>query len=231
MSTLSEFSGFPEACFEFLHSLKANNNTTWFREHKNEHESFVMEPARLFITDLGERLRTITPRINADPRVNRSLFRINRDTRFSKDKTPYKTHFAVWFWEGAGPRMESSGYYAHIEADKIMIGTGIYCFPKHLLEKYREYAVHRKHGPSLRKAIDKVCGAGKYTLGGQHYKRVPRGYDPGHKNAGLLLHSGLYAGMETDIPAEIHSADFLDYCFGRMREMSPIHEWLAVLTG
>ena len=225
-----EFKGFPKECITFFNELKDNNNTTWFRQHKYEYDEYVLEPARTFITDMGEQLRLIAPKINADPRVNRSLFRINRDTRFSKDKTPYKTHLAIWFWEGSGPRMECSGYYFHLEPDRLMLGVGIYCFPKPLIGRYREFVVHKKHGPALVKAIAEVIEAGDYNLGGEHYKRVPRGYDPGHKNAALLRHNGLYAGAETGIPDELFSEELLDYCFERFHQMTPIHTWLVGLT-
>lgn len=231
MIETSEFSGFQKECAKFYNNLSKNNNTSWFKEHKNDFEEYVIKPARSFIFEMGERLLTIAPGINADPRINRSLFRINRDTRFSKDKTPYKTHLAIWFWEGSGKRMESSGYYFHLEAEKLMLGVGIYCFPGQLLNKFREYVVHKKHGPAIAKAIEKVTTRGPYTIGGKHYKRIPRGFDPDHKNSSLLLHNGLYAGVETEIPDELFSHDLLDYCFVRFKDMSPIHNWLMRFTG
>jgi len=226
-----EFHGFPEECIAFYRNLSKNNNTAWFKKHKTDFDEYVMKPARSFVFEMGERLRTIAFGINADPRINRSLFRINRDTRFTKDKTPYKTHLGILFWEGSGKRMESSGYYFHIEAEKVMLGAGIYCFPGHLMEKYREYAVDRKHGPALAKAIDTVFARGPYTIEGKYYKRIPRGFDPDHKNASLLLHNGLYAGIESEIPDELFSRDLLDYCFVRFKDMSPIHDWLMKCTG
>ncbi|MBN1292456.1 MAG: DUF2461 domain-containing protein [Candidatus Latescibacteria bacterium] len=225
-----EFRGFPKECMTFLKDLKANNTTSWFNQHKGDYEQYVLDPARAFIYDMGERLHAITPDIIADPRVNRSLFRINRDTRFSKDKTPYKTHLAIWFWEGAGPRMECSGYYFHLEPDRLMLGVGIYCFPKPLLDRYREYVVHKTHGPALAKAIQKVTEASEYTLGGEHFKRVPRGYDADHKYAALLRHNGLYAGIDMAVPDELFSEELLDYCFDKFYQMKPLHEWLVGLT-
>ncbi len=230
MATPIEFGGFPRECIGFLRDLKENNSTTWFKLHKSDYEEYLLNPARAFITDMGERLRLISPNINADPRVNRSLFRINRDTRFSKDKSPYKTHCAIWFWEGAGPRMECPGFYFHLEPDKLMLGVGIYCFPKPLLDIYREFVVHKKHGPSLVKAITDVTDSGDYNLGGQHYKRVPHGYDALHKNAALLLHNGLYAGIETGVPDELFSEAIMDYCLEKFHQMLPLHRWLVKMT-
>jgi len=79
---------------------------------------------------MGEKLRPLCPGINAIPKVNKSLFRINRDTRFAKDKSPYKTNLGILFWEGQGKRMESSGFYFHLEENLLMIGCGMYKFPK-----------------------------------------------------------------------------------------------------
>ncbi|HDY87082.1 MAG TPA: DUF2461 domain-containing protein [bacterium] len=231
MNMITEFSGFPDECIMFYKNLAKNNNTSWFKKHKNDYEKYVLEPARSFVSEMGELLLSIAPAINADPRVNRSLFRINRDIRFSKDKRPYKTHLAVWFWEGIGPRMESSGFYFHLDVNKLMIGVGIYCFPKPILDKYREYVVHKKHGPALTKALKEVAANGSYNIGGSHYKRVPRGFDASHKNATLLLHNGLYTGVESDIPDELFSRNLLDYCFVRFNDMLPIHKWLLKLTG
>lgn len=230
MSEFLHFRGFPQKCITFYRNLADNNNTVWFNSHRKDFEDFVLAPARSFVTEMGKRLLSIAPGINADPRVNHSLFRINRDTRFSKNKSPYKTNLALWFWEGSGPRLETSGFYVHMEPEMLMLCVGIYRFPKPLLEKYREYVVHSKHGTTLAKALDKVMASGPYSIGGGSYKRVPRGYDPSHKYAALLLHDGLYAGVELAIPGEFFSHEFLDYCFERFNQMHPIHTWLMNLV-
>jgi len=230
MTGIPEFKGFPKECLTLYRELSKNNNTSWFQRHKRDFERYVTEPARYFVSDMGERLRFIAPRINADPRVNRSLFRISRDTRFSKDKTPYKTHLGIWFWEGTGPRMESSGYYFHIEPDSLMLGVGIYCFTRPQLDTFRQFVVHKKHGTELARALEKITAVKGYTIGGSHYKRTPRGFDPNHKNAALLLHNGLHAGAETGIPYEFFSEELLDWCFERYSHMSPLHNWLVKLT-
>ena len=230
MNDPETFNGFPKECISFFRELSSNNTIPWFKQHRREYDAFVLKPARSFVYDMGERLRLIAPRINADPRTNRSLFRINRDVRFSADKSPYKTHLALWFWEGSAPRMECSGFYFHLEPGKLMLGVGIYCFPKPLLDTYRTYVVHKKHGPALTKAISSVTGDGSITLGGSHYKRTPRGFDPNHKNAALLLHNGLYAGEEAPVPDELFSGELIDYCFERFNLMAPLHRWLVNLT-
>ena len=100
------FDGFPKKGVEFLRQLSEHNDREWFSQHKDEYNEYLLAPARDFVTALGERLRKISPGIIADPRTDRSIFRINRDTRFAKDKSPYKTHLGIFFWEGNLQKME-----------------------------------------------------------------------------------------------------------------------------
>lgn len=221
-----KFEGFPKASVKFFTDLAQNNTKAWFEAHREDYENNVVLPAEQFVAAMGARLQKLSPEVNADPRVNRSLFRLNRDTRFSKDKTPYKTHMGIMFWEGSRPRMECSCYYMHLEPPKLMLGIGLYQFTPELLEVYRGACVHPQHGPALAK-IAKQLEAKGYALGGKFYKKVPRGFDADHPNAELLLHNGMHAGLETKIPAEFYSPKLLDHCFAHYKNMSPLHKWLV----
>jgi uncharacterized protein (TIGR02453 family) len=150
-----------------------------------------MVEASTFVVEMGKRLESTAPNIVAVPKTDQSIFRIYRDTRFSKDKRPYKTHLAVFLWEGPFKKMENSGFYFHLEPDKVFLGVGLYRFPSHLLKSYRDAVVHKQYGKSLTQAIEKVTKNKKYVFGWKQYKKVPRGYDPDHENAELLLHGGL----------------------------------------
>jgi uncharacterized protein (TIGR02453 family) len=179
---------------------------------------------------MGDRLKELAPGIHADPRTNRSIFRIYRDTRFSKDKTPYKTHLAIFFWEGEGPKMECPGFYFHFDRENLILGEGLYMFPKQILERYRERVVHPVYGNELKDALQKVQQRGGLSVGGKGYKRVPRGYDPSHPNAELLLYNGLHVGETTPLPDELFSSRLIEYCMVRFRDLLPIHRWLVALT-
>ncbi len=230
MSNNSAFHGFPNDCVKFFIDLRQNNNKQWFVDNRAGFDNHVMEPARQFVVDMGERLKTICPDIIAEPKVNRSIFKINRDVRFSQDKSPYKTHLALWFWEGLKPRMECSGFYFHLEPPILMLGVGIYSFPKYLLEEYRNSLVHAKYGAELAKALEELSQKGSYSVGGKHYKKIPKGFDSNHKNADYLLYNGFYAGLETHIPDELFSVDIIDYCYDKFKEMIPVHIWLLAMT-
>lgn len=231
MNETSNFNGFPEECVRYLFELRHNNNREWFNEHKSDYDSFVKVPTQEFAGEMAIILEELSPAEGSAPQVSFSIFRIYRDIRFSKDKTPYKTHIGVWFWEGKGPKMENSGYYFHLEPPNLMLGTGIHTFSKTLLKAYRDSVVDPEFGLELEKAIEKTTQQGQYSIGGKHYKRVPRGYDPEDERAGFLLFNGLYAGVETEIPTELYSDKILDYCLEKYRGMIPVHYWLYDMTG
>lgn len=224
---VNEFNGFPKQCLKFFNEIKKNNTKLWFEEHRSDFDQHVMEPSREFIVAMGSRLRKIAPGINADPRVNKSIFRLFRDTRFSKIKTPYKTNLGLWFWEGDGKRMECSGFYFHLEPPKLMLGVGLYMIPKTVMEEYRNSVVDDKHGKVLARAIARARKVPGCDIGREHYKRVPRGFDPDHPNAEFLKYNGFYAGIETQIPKELHTPENLDYCFAQFKQFLPVHKWLV----
>lgn len=224
------FNGFSKETIKFYVNLSKNNDKAWFEKHRDEFDEFVLEPARVFVHDMGVRLKKLSPGIQADPRIDKSIFRIYRDIRFSKDKSPFKTNLGIFFWEGNGPKMERQGFYLHIEPRGIMIACGKHTFPKHVLAAYRESVVHPDHGKRLDGLIKKITKDNSYTVGGEHYKKVPRGFDPSHKNAGYLRHSGLYLLYNAPVPPEFFTPKFLEFCFKRWSEMFPVYQWLKEIS-
>jgi len=225
---MTAFSGFPEQSIKFLAGLAENNRKAWFEAHRSEYDRFILEPARDFTEAIGERLTAIAPGIIAEPRVNGSIFRIYRDTRFSRDKTPYKTHLGIFLWEGEGPKLECSGFYFHLEPPRLLLGGGIHIFSKPLLDEFRKSVVHPVYGPDLEEAVQSVSV--HLGIGGRHYKKIPRGYDPEHPLAELLLHNGLTAWTEGPVPEALYGPEIIDHCFDVFRKMVPLHEWLKGLS-
>ncbi|RQV96743.1 DUF2461 domain-containing protein [bacterium] len=226
MSLAQKFNGFPTEAIQFYQDLNQNNDKFWFEQNRKNFDEQVMKPAQAFVVELGKRLESIAPNIVADPRRDKSIFRIHRDTRFSEDKSPFKTHLAIFFWEGHRKKLENSGFYLQISPASLMLAAGLYIFPTPLLEVYREAVIHARHGDKLIKAIEQVKRHSDYKIGGEHYKKTPRGYEADHPNAKLLLHNGIYAYLETSHPKELHSAEFVDFCFEHFKNMAPIHQWI-----
>ena len=117
---------FTKATFDFLRELAANNRKDWFAENKERYQADVQRPAMRFVTDFGAPLRRISRNFRADPRpVGGSLFRIHRDTRFSRDKSPYKTHLGIQFRHDLGKDVHAPGFYVHLEPGNVFVGAGI----------------------------------------------------------------------------------------------------------
>lgn len=229
MSDAAVFSGFSKETVRFYAELRKNNNKPWFEEHRGIFEGHAMAEAKLFVTAMGERLKKIAPGLVAVPAVNKSIFRIYRDTRFSLDPTPYKTHLGIYFWDGSRPKMESAGFYFQLEPPDLYMGGGMYMIPDNLLDRYRRAVVDRTRGPQIGKIAAALRARPGFTVEGVHYKRVPAGFDPGHPNAELLKHKGLYAGTEEKIPGEFYSAGLIEHCLERFEPIVPLNRWLMKL--
>ena len=225
------FSGFSKETVRFYADLRKNNNKPWFEDHRGIFEGHAMAEAKLFVVAVGERLRKIAPGLVAIPAVNKSIFRIYRDTRFSLDPKPYKTHLGIYFWDGRRPKMESAGFYFQLEPPDLYLGGGMYMIPDSLLGVYRRAVVDRTRGPELGRIVAALRARPGFTVEGEHYKRVPAGFDPGHPNAELLKHKGLYTGFETKLPPELYSARLVDYCLERFEPVVPLNRWLMKLYG
>ena len=225
-----EFTGFPKKSVSFLRRLAANNNKAWFDAHRSEYENHLLTPAKQFVAAMADLLVTVSADIRAEPRVGGSIFRINRDTRFSRDKTPYKTHLDLWFWHGggSGASRERPGFFFRLNASRLLLGAGMHGFEAPLLAAYRAEIAESRKGRALRVLLDKVTAKG-YELGGSHYKRVPRGLDPGHPHADLLRHNALHVGQEVPSPMSLSTPAFPAYCLVRFQDMAPVLEWIVGL--
>lgn len=219
------FQGFPVDLISFFHDLGLNNNKEWFDSHRSRYERSVLVPSKEFVVSMGESLREIAPDIVVIPKVNGSLFRLNRDTRFSQDKTPFKTHMGIIMWQGYGKRMEDPGFYFHLEPGKYMVGVGLYMFPPEILERYRKAVLDEVLGPRLVKAVELVEGKG-FLVGEKKYKRVPTGFPKEHERAELLKFSGLFSLDEGAVPDWVFTRDITDELMKRYTAMLPVQQWL-----
>ena len=225
------FTGFTKETVRFYAALRRNNDRDWFARNRETYDRHVIEPAKLFVTAMGRRLKALAPGLAAVPAVNKSIFRIYRDTRFSLDPAPYKTHLGIYFWDGARPKMEASGFYFQLEPPNIYLGGGMYIIPDRLLGRYRQAVADPRRGAEVRRIVAAIRAVPGYAVEGGHYKRVPAGFDAGHPSADLLRHRGLWAGFETKVPEELFSARLVDYCLERFAPAAPLHRWLVKVLG
>ena len=225
---MSDFSGFPPKTFSYLAELMQNNNKDWFTANRTRYEDLYVAPAISFIEAIGPRLKELPGEVHAEARVNGSLFRINRDVRFSRHKTPYKNHIDMWFWQGESKGWETPGYFMRLEPHQWAIGAGMHHLGKEALSAYRAGVVDEGHGAALEAVAAELEGSG-LELGGATRRSVPRGYDAGHARARFLLHEGLFGIHYGPVPPEAHTPAFVDVCMGYFKAGSAINDWLAAV--
>ena len=226
MADTTRFTGFPKEGLAFLRGLASHNEKAWFDAHRADYQAHLIAPAIAFVSALGPKLRKLSPVVQFDPRVNGSIFRMNRDIRFSKDKTPYKTHLDLWFWEGGQKGWETTGFFFRMFPDRLILGAGMHTFGKPQLDAYRAAVMAEKSGKALQALAAKMTKGGRYELGGATRKKVPRGFDPEHPRAALLLHEGLFLGFEGPVPKEVHGPGFVAFCLKHFTALSPLNYWL-----
>ena len=170
---------FDEELFSFLDDLRANNDRAWFTASRARYESAVLEPALAFIEDFAPRLEGISHHFRADARASGgSLFRIHRDTRFSKDKTPYKTNIGIHFRHNAAKDAHAPGFYLHLEPDASFFGCGIWRPDGPTTQRIREAIVDDPAGWT--RATRSKAFTSRLRLDGDQLKRPPAGLDPAH---------------------------------------------------
>lgn len=216
---------FTKATFDFLRDLTANNRRDWFEANKARYRADLQEPALRFITDFAAPLRRISKHMRADPRpVGGSLFRIYRDTRFSRDKSPYKTHLGIQFRHEMAKDVHAPGFYVHIEPESVFVGVGMWHPESSALKMIRDRLVDDPAGWK-RSAYGKVFRS-RFELAGESLKRPPRGYDPDHPLVDDLRRKD-FMGVCKLSPAAAKRADFLDQCADICKAGAPLVRYLC----
>lgn len=216
---------FTRNAFMFLDELAANNNRTWFEENKSRYESLVREPARDFIEAMGPLLQTIAPQFIADTRkVGGSLMRVFRDTRFTPDKTPYKTNIGIQFRHVLGKDIHAPGFYVHIATDECFLGVGCWHPDSELLGKIRDEIVSKPE--SWLSARDDQNFARHWTLAGDSLRRPPRGYVADHPAIADLKRKD-FIGMSPLSVAEVSGTGFANHASTRFAETVPFMRFLC----
>jgi uncharacterized protein (TIGR02453 family) len=205
---MSRFPGLPEDFFRFFEDLKQNNERAWFNENKARYHESVVNPISEFIVCMAPGLKRISPHYIANPKPHGgSMFRIYRDTRFSKDKTPYKTHAGVQFRHEAGRDAHAPGFYVHLDSEELFFGGGVWLPPNPVLNLVRDHIVDNARSWGRIRNAKKVQESG--GIRGDSLKRPPRGFDPEHQHIDDLKKKSFYVAVQ--VPAD-HALrpEFLD---------------------
>ncbi len=176
---------FTPALFKFMRDLKANNNRDWFNDNKHRYVKDLKDPALAFILDFGQHLGRISPNFRADPRANGgSLFRIYRDVRFSKNKSPYKTHTGIYFKHEAGKDAHTPGFYLNLEPGRSWVGVGIWRPDSPTLKMIRQHVA--AHPDQWLSAVENSKFSERFKVTGSSLIRPPKGFDPDHSLIDVL---------------------------------------------
>ncbi len=213
--------------FRFLKQLRRNNDREWFNANKQRYLDEVRDPLLAFVSEFGAVLKKISPNMVADPRPSGgSLFRIYRDTRFAKDKSPYKTHAAMSFRNVKGKDVSAPGFYLHLQPGRIFAGAGMWHPPAEALASVRDAIVDQPDvGKRATRGKDRALDDG-----GERLKRAPRGYDPEHPFVEDLKRKG-FMRSETFTQKEVCAPDFIKRLGASCRRSSPLMAFLSSAVG
>lgn len=224
------FQGFPKEALSFLKKLKKNNTREWFQEHKGEYETMVKFPMQCLVATLGVVLKSDLPDYAFNPK--KSIFRIHRDVRFSKDKSPYKTNIAASFNLANLTReaVELPGFYLHVEPKSkegwgTFAGGGLYMPASPHLRAIREKIAHEsEHFLSI--IEDKTFKKFFKGIEGEKLKTNPKGYDPTHPMIEHLKHKQFFVSHQFD-EEEIHDPIFAKHVAETFRATIPLVNFLS----
>ena len=220
---------FSPALFEFLAELSMNNNREWFQANKARYERDVRNPLLEFVADFGERLKAISPHMVADPRpTGGSMFRIYRDVRFSKDKSPYKTNAGAHFRHEVGREVHGPGFYLHLQPGSVYAGAGIWMPNSATLGKIRGAIV--ENPGRWERIIGDEAFSSRFNLEGDSLKRAPKGIDPDHPLIDYLKLKSFAAGTSFD-EDDVISPGFIDMYTDACRTAAPFSEFLTRAVG
>ena len=216
------FRGFPEEGLRFLSGLKKNNKREWFQERKDVYLATVKDPMASFIMAVSADLETFAPEMIGSPKI--SAYRIYRDTRFSPNKAPYKTHVAAVFPRRGLEKHEGAGLYVHIASDEVFVGGGLFRPVSADLNALREYIA--LNYVSFRSAI----GSQKFRkffgeLSGEQLTRVPRGFAKDHPAADLLRYKQYLASRRFE-PERVTTTAFYPEVIRTFKALLPMIRYL-----
>jgi uncharacterized protein (TIGR02453 family) len=225
-ATSARFEGFADRDGRFFRALARNQRREWFEGHRREYEQGWLAPMKALLAELRERLDPLFPHHPLRPP---KVFRIHRDVRFAKDKSPYKTHIGGYValdGTGDGPAA-AAALYVHLGARETFVAAGQYTMDPEQLARFREAVLDERRGDELVGILRGLTRAG-FTVGSHDVlQRVPRGLDPAHPRADLLKRKGLIVTFP-DPPRDLLVArGFIDWLVTRTKKSVPLVEWLA----
>lgn len=218
------FDGFSRDLDGFLSDLDANNSRDWFEANRNRYDAAFLKPAKYFVEAIADRLDDLMPGLTAEPKINGSIRRLNRDTRFGKDKRPYHDHLHLIFWKGAKANA-SPGYHLVLRPGGGGIGAGQWALKESELEAYRAAVMTQEGASSLHEVIAKAESMPSQELDSPALKRVPRGFDYA-PDPDLLRYKGIVVRGDMPNAEKLYGPECVDRVMQYFQAMTPLMRWL-----
>ncbi len=212
----------------YLVDLADNNNAPWFKENRARYEDEFLDPAKELVYDIGARLKAIDKNLNAVPAINKSIKRLNRDLRFSKDKTPYNPRLHMLFWFGDKPKF-SPAFHVHFKPDHFGFGCGLWEFSPAQLEAYRTTCLDKRKVQALDKALTAMVKA----KGGKRSTpvlKMPYG-DHQEWNAEHLRFKNLVVMGEARLTKKMQKSGTAEAVVDKFLTQKPVYEWVKRYLG
>ncbi|MGE0829742.1 MAG: DUF2461 domain-containing protein [Hyphomonadaceae bacterium] len=225
------FEGFSASFFKFFRDLKKHNDRAWFEENKPRYRAEVQAPLSAFIHALAPLLAKTSPHFRCDPRPNGgSMFRIHRDVRFAKDKSPYKTHGSAQFRHDAGKDAHAPGFYLHLAPGEIFFGGGLWRPEPAALQKIRTRIAERPADWKMAKEAASIKKSYGGLREGEPLSRPPKGFDPEHPMIEDIKKRSFFVFRNAD-EAEAASPAFVKLVAKTYADASPLMQFLCTSVG
>lgn len=218
-------SHFSTRTFDFFRALKVNNEREWFNDHKQDYLDHVKAPMMQFLRDLDPMLRTFAPCYRVVDKGNGgSMFRIYRDARFSKDKTPYKTQASARIWHAEAGRQNTPLFYLHLAPDEVFVAAGIWAPETRVLNRIRRFMINNPN--TWRRLTEDQRFRRMFDFGGSSLKRMPRGFEAHEAMAeDLKRKSQVVVARMTE--SQACGPRFLSSCLTRFERAAPMMDYLC----
>lgn len=224
------FNGFLPQAPGFFERLAANNNKAWFEEHRDQYEELLLEPLKLLVGDLADTMRAIDPALITIPAVDKTISRIYRDTRFSRDKSPYKTCLWITFKRRSPDWKQAPCFFFEITADSYRYGMGFYSASRETMDNLRRFI--EAQPVAFRKALACLGKQPVFRLEGDCYKRplnpaLPDDLQRWHQR------KNVYLVCNREIDGQLFSAELCDELAKGFQQLRPLYElfWRVTANG
>jgi uncharacterized protein (TIGR02453 family) len=219
----SHFNGFPDATITFLLNLEKNNNRPWFNKHRQEYEEFLLLPLKQLVAALSKTMLEIDPLIDTVPMINRTITKIYRDIRFSKDKSPFKRRMWIVFKRPIKDWKNAPAYFFELSSDMYRYGMGYYSASREVMDRFRGKI---EENPVLfLSMVKELKKQNKFDICGEKYKRALK--KEIHRDlSGYYNRKNLYLEIRNDIDSTLFSSSLIDKLRSDYLQLQPLYHFL-----